>query len=126
MHAAAKEDAPSGSTEASSLYKKQDLSLKEGETIKCAARSQIVSLEWSGLNCPDDNCELCRRFAVCLCVPRINMRRTSGDRPAASSGGFFSNLPVPPSSSQAGEPISLKPLAPPAPKAPLQQVLLAA
>lgn len=36
VQAAAKEDAPSTSTEAASLYKKQDLSLKEGETIKCA------------------------------------------------------------------------------------------
>ncbi len=35
VQAAAKEDAPSTSAEAASLYKKQDLSLKEGETIKC-------------------------------------------------------------------------------------------
>ncbi|EIE20896.1 NECAP endocytosis associated 2, isoform CRA_b, partial [Coccomyxa subellipsoidea C-169] len=34
VQAAAKDDAPSGASEASSLYKKQDLSLKEGETIK--------------------------------------------------------------------------------------------
>ncbi len=40
VQAAAKDDAPSGASEASSLYKKQDLSLKEGETIKCDARAK--------------------------------------------------------------------------------------
>ncbi|CAL8467880.1 g7418 [Coccomyxa elongata] len=82
VQAAAKEDAPSTSAEAATLYKKQDLSLKEGETIK------------------------------------INMRRTSGDKAATSSGGLFSKLPAPPSSSQSTR---LMPLAPPVPKTPVHQ-----
>lgn len=41
VQAAAKEDAPSTSAEAATLYKKQDLSLKEGETIKCASEGPI-------------------------------------------------------------------------------------
>ena len=127
-----KQEAPdASSSEAASLYKKQDLSLKQGETLKCGCSCPMAS-SVPPVWCPHVCC-LCyscsclvmcmrgvRMSAALLCHCsyssahcRINMKRTSGDKSGASTGGFLANLSG--EQQSAGKPalISLAPPPPP-------------
>ena len=118
MEAAAAKPDQAASTEAAALYKKQDLSLKEGETIKCGTGQLCMQPEMLkycfALGRQTKVCDCWKSIFFWWMMCRINMaRRTTGDKAASSGttgGGFLSGLaPLPSGGSQTSQQQQLAP-----------------